>query len=102
MSDRGMKKWMPFSSLVEQHSYLNKMKSTKSNVEKPMLSEDQQSEINNLLVNYNNELIEISYYKGGKILNINGFIKKIDYIDKCIQINHMQIKLENIIFIKKL
>ena len=25
MSDRGMKKWLPFSSLVEQSTYLDKM-----------------------------------------------------------------------------
>lgn len=102
MSDRGMKKWMPFCSIIEQKDYLNKMKQDKNNVELPILSEDQQTEINDLLSNYSSEMVNVSYYKCGKILNKKGIITQINRIDKYIKINSSLIKLENIIFIKKL
>ena len=37
MADRGMKKWLPFASLVEQGEYLSKMMYEKYKIEKPIV-----------------------------------------------------------------
>ena len=37
MSDRGMKKWAPFSSLIEQSTCLEEMRYQKNKIEKPLI-----------------------------------------------------------------
>ena len=55
MSDRGMKKWAPYKSLVEQEKYLKKAHDDNEKIERPILSSDEMEEINEKLVNYSNE-----------------------------------------------
>ena len=62
MSDRGMKKWAPFSSLIEQSSVLNEMFYEKNKKAKPQISSERASKINQILSNYGGEKIKIKYY----------------------------------------
>jgi len=44
--DRKMMKWMPFNALLEQGDHLQDLLNGRSKKEMPLLSEDQQSELN--------------------------------------------------------
>ena len=55
MSDRGMKKWAPYKSLIEQDVYLNKMKKEKEKISKPIISSEEAENINEILTNYHGE-----------------------------------------------
>ena len=82
MSERGMKKWAPYKSLIEQESYLNKLHENNQKVEKPRISSDEAELINEILVNYQGEVLLITYWRGGKINTISAILKKIDPLNK--------------------
>ena len=66
MSDRGMKKWAPYKSLIEQEKYLNKAKQNSEKETRPQISSDEAELINEILVNYHGEELEILYWRNGK------------------------------------
>ena len=78
MSDRGIKKWAPYKSLTEQDFTLKEHKEKEEKIEKPTISAEFAEEINNILVNYSGETLEIGYYKNGKILKVISKVKTID------------------------
>lgn len=78
MSDRGMKKWAPFSSLIEQSTCLEKMKYEKNKIDKPLISSERAEKINQILVNYAGQEVEIKYYYDGYIYTITTTIKRVD------------------------
>ena len=82
MSDRGMKKWAPYKSLVEQDYTLKSQKEKRQKVEKPKISVDFAEEIDNILQNYNGEELMIKYYRNGIITTVIDTIKKIDQYEK--------------------
>ena len=82
MSDRGIKKWAPYKTLSEQDFTLKAHKEKEEKIEKPTISADFAEEINEILVNYHGENLLIKYYKNGKILEIEGIIKKVDSFEK--------------------
>ena len=78
MSDRGMKKWAPFKALSEQEDSLKKLQTRSERVPRPLLSIDQEEEINDILVAYRGQEVKISYYRNERIYCINTVIEKID------------------------
>ena len=52
-SDRGMKKYAPFASLIEQSICLNEMRYKKNKIYKPKIVNERTDKINKILVNYN-------------------------------------------------
>lgn len=80
--NRGMKKWAPYKSLNEQIDFINKMRYEKNKKERPLLSPDQEEEINRILVNYNNELCEITYWEDGYTYQVKAPIYRIDVEQK--------------------
>ena len=78
MSDRGIKKWAPYKTLSEQDFSLKGHKEKEEKIEKPTISAEFAGEINEILVNYSGELLDIEYYKNGKIFKVTDRIKKID------------------------
>ena len=82
MSERGMKKWAPYKSLVEQEKYLKKAHDDNQKLERPQLSSDEAELINEILVNYQGEELIISYWRDNKINTISAVLKKIDVINK--------------------
>lgn len=103
MSDRGMKKWAPYRSLVEQMPSLEKTKQKKTQIEKPLISNEEAECINEVLVNYQGEELFIAYFRNGKLYEENIFIKKIDiYEKKLVLPNRRSIKLSEIVKLEKL
>ena len=82
MSERGMKKWAPYKSLVEQEKYLKKAHDDNNKQVRPTISSDEAEEINEILVNYAGEEIVITYWRNEKINTVSSIIKKIDPVNK--------------------
>ncbi len=82
MSDRGMKKWAPYKSLVEQEKYLNRLKENIEKVERPQMSSDEAELINEILTNYQGEELTITFWRNDKINTITSPLKKIDVDNK--------------------
>ena len=78
MSERGMKKWAPYKSLIEQEKYLKKASQKNEKQERPQISSDEAENINEILVNYHGEELEISYWRNDKINTISSILVKVD------------------------
>jgi len=78
MNERGMKKWAPYKSLDSQADYLAKMRYQKAKVEKSKLMEENANSINQILVGYHGQEVEVSYYEMGYINKIRGIITNIN------------------------
>ena len=103
MSDRGIKKWAPYKSLVEQDFTLKEQKNKVEKVEKPTISAEFAEEINEILVNYHGEELLIEYYRNGTIFSINDTIKKINQYEKKLVLSSKRtIMLSELVSISKI
>ena len=101
MSDRGMKKWAPYKSLQEQWTTLDALHKSEERVEKPTISNEVAEEINDKLVNYRGQELELYYYKNGRILKEKSTIKKIDAFNKKLILdNKVTININDLVGIK--
>ena len=82
MSERGMKKWAPYKSLIEQEKHLKKAHQDNEVIARPVISSDEAEEINEILVNYHGEELEVSYWRNDKINTISTILVKIDPVNK--------------------
>ena len=100
--DRKMMKWMPFNALLEQGDHIQDLLNGRSKKEMPLLSVDQQSELNyKLEVAYlfKNEVL-VTYYKDGEIYKIQGIITRTDIYNKLIFIDEAYVSALQIINIE--
>lgn len=101
MSDRGMKKWAPYKTLQEQWETLDNIHKSEQKVEKPKISNEEAEAINDVLVNYHGQELEIIYYKNGRLLKEKSIIKKIDAFEKRLVLdNHKIIYLKDLVGIR--
>ena len=91
MSGRGMKKWAPYKSLKEQWSTLDDVHNDEKKIEKPTISNEEAEEINEILVHYHGQEVEISYFRNGEIKKEIGFIKKIDTFERKIYLTNRKV-----------
>ena len=84
MSDRGMKKWNAYKALIEHTDALRDLERNREVHERPILSIDQEEEINDILVNYHGQEVKITIWKNNKIYEICGVIQKIDPMNRCL------------------
>lgn len=82
MSDRGMKKWAPYKSLIEQDPAIMQMRKERNKVDRPIISNEVAEEINEILTNYHGEMLRIKVYKNGEINYIETTLSKIDPYDR--------------------
>ena len=102
MSDRGMKKWAPYKSLVEHDPAINKMVDNKKKIQKPKISNEEAEAINEILQTYSGELLIITTYKDGELINTETTLKKIDPNDhKLILPNRKSISLHDVVGIER-
>ena len=98
MSDRGMKKWAPFSSLIEQATCLEEMKYQRNKVSKPVLTEDQMEKINYVLQSYQKgQIVKIKFYHDGYLYVINTTIKRIDLENRKLILEKGKLDFSNLI-----
>ena len=95
---RKMIKWQPFSELNEYQDAINKLVDSQSNIDKPLISEDSEKEIDYLLKKslIEKKEIEIYFYQQKQIVKIKGIVIKIE-LEKVILENHKLIPLKNIV-----
>ena len=87
MSDRGMKKWNAYKSLPEHDPAIRGTIGERYKVPRPVISSEEAEMINEILVNYNGELLDIEYYRNEELLNVTDTIKKIDTLSRKIQLS---------------
>lgn len=97
MSNRGMKKWAPFSSLVEQSTVLEEMFYEKGKQEKPSISSERAAKINQILTNYHGETLRISYYYDGYVYQLVSPIKRVDTYNRKLIFEERNIAFTNIV-----
>ena len=98
MSDRGMKKWAPYKSLIEQDPALLQMEKNRERKPKPIISEEVAEDINEILTNYHGENLLFKIYKNGEIIELESTIIKIDpYERKLILQEHKIIYLKDLV-----
>ena len=103
MSDRGMKKWAPFSSLIEQATCLEEMKYQRNKIDKPILTDDQIEKINYVLQSYQKgQRVKINFYHDGYLYYIENEIKRIDLENKQLILTNGKLRFENILDIDNL
>ena len=78
MSERGMKKWAPYKSLIEQEKYLKKASQNNEKQVRPQISSDEAENINEILVNYHGEELNITFWRNEKLNSIASILVKID------------------------
>lgn len=103
MNNRGMVKWAPFNSVINSNSVINKLKQEAKKIKKPILSEEQITIMENIIIESFNDASEvvIHYYKNEYDNVIIGKIIKIDPISKYITINDKKLYFNNIMQIFK-
>lgn len=100
---RGMVKWLPFKSLVGQEKYIEELKNEKSKAERPILSEDQKEEINDVLISLlKNESVVITYFNNGRIISKEEIFIKCDLNNRRIYFKNISFDINNLLKIKKL
>lgn len=93
---RGMKQYLPFSSLVEQATSLEEMSKKRQKIEKPQVSLEQASKINRILTTYKGQELTMKIYLDGVIYDYSGKIK-VYPSKKTFRIRTYEIPLRNII-----
>ena len=93
-----MKKWAPFSSLIEQATCLEQMKYERNKIEKPILTPDQIEKIELALQNYQKgQIIKINFFNNGYLYEIETSIKKIDVENRCLVLDKGKLGFDKII-----
>ncbi len=100
MSDRGMKKWAPYASLIEQKGVMAKMLYNRKKVARPHISHDQAELIERQLIQYQGEHLNITYFDDGFILKMVTTITKIDSFHRLIVCDDVTISYCDIIAIE--
>ena len=100
MSDRGMMKWAPYRSLVEQSEFLEQMRYQKNKKPRPTITDDQAEEINRVLQNYKGEIVSITYYSDGYTYLIKTKIKKIDVENQQLILPEGKLKFRDVVKIE--
>ena len=101
MSERGMKRWLPFKSLVEQGSYLDKLIYEKYKIDKPQVSVEQAEKIDRILKEYDkNSELKFKLYIDGYLYIFTGKIERINKQKKLIYLNDLELPIKNIIDIE--
>lgn len=104
-NDRGVIKWTPFNSIVNQRQMIDNLINEKNKTNKPKLSQEQIEKNEQLLIEafYEQIKIKIDYFKEGFILSTYSEISNIDYTFKKIYLkNHKSLLFNQIIKISML
>lgn len=101
--DRKMLKWMPFSALTEQGTYLQDLLSQKTKVEMPILSADDYAYMNYIIDEALalNQAVLVTYFNHGKKEMIEGKISQCQVYNRTIQINDHLLNASQIMSIEK-
>ena len=96
-----MKKWAPYSSLIEQATCLEEMKYQRNKISKPILTEDQKEKINYVLQSYQKgQIVKIKFFNDGYLYFISSTIRRIDLENRKLILEQGKLDFANIIDIE--
>lgn len=100
--DRGMIKWQPFNSVVNNKELINSLMKEKAKVKPPAKSEEEINALEEKIIDayFMQEKINITYYQNGFIKKVSGTIKKIDHVYKMIYLENQRLLFHQIITIE--
>ncbi len=102
MSDRGMKKWNAYRSLPEHDPVVKKIIDNQYKVSKPMISSEEAEIINEILMTYQGEELDVSYHRDGYIHELKNIKVKIDpYNRQLILEDRSKIKFNEFVSLKR-
>lgn len=92
-NDRGVIKWMPFNSIVEEQKLIEQLVKDKNKITKPNLSQEQIQKNEEKLIEafYEKIRVTIEYFQAGYLLKTTSKILKIDTISQKIYLEKQQI-----------
>ena len=90
-STRGMVKYSPYQSLVEQAQYLSAMRNRRKTAPKKTIFSDEAEEMNEILVHYDGEEVIAEYWSEGRVCFIEGRILSIDIYAQALCIEGIRI-----------
>jgi hypothetical protein len=97
---RKMIKWKPFNTLLKYKDILE-IEKKRQLVDKPVIMEDRIYEINDVLKSVNSStLVRVKYFNKGMLLYKEGYVSKIDTIEKYILIDRFRIYFRELIKIE--
>jgi hypothetical protein len=99
MSDRGMKKWAPYASLIEQKGTISSMKNKRGQFKKPLLSQEMANDINAVLLIAKNKDVIVDYFLEGNKYQVSGIVTKMNYDQKWLVINDITISFATLLAI---
>jgi hypothetical protein len=99
MKERGMKKWAPYASLIEQKGTVVRMKEARNHQPKPLISQEQAQDINEVLTSCYRAEVKLTYFRSGQSFVITGVVEKIDYDQKYLHIDGQFIEFKEIILL---
>lgn len=100
--DRGMMKWMPYQSLIEQGSALARMRYEKSKSPRPHIARERAEEINEIIAHYARERVRARYWEDGYLYRIEGTIDDICVYSRCLRIHGKTIPFANLIELQRI
>ena len=101
MNDRGMKKWAPYASLIEQKGSLAMMRHERSKVKRPHISADQAELIERQLVAYDGSALTITFFDDGFIKTCRTKIIRIDPLLRQIECEERRIAYKDILSLQE-
>ncbi len=84
MSDRGMKKWVPYASLIEQGRYVRQVRQHHRMIQRPHLASDQAQQIERVLTSPIQNPYHVTYFHDGCIQHALLCIKTIDMVNQTV------------------
>lgn len=99
MKDRGIKKWQPFNSCFSSADVLKEISCSKAQKEPPLLSEDQLINIEEKIKDafFLGTKINIKIFYNGKIIEKSGKVENINFQEKKICLNRVNIYFKQIL-----
>ncbi len=92
MHDRNNIKWAPFNSVINGQDVIKEINEEKSRINKPILSEDQLEELENIILEVlsNQSTIELIFYRNNHFYKVTGKITSVNTAQKKITINNQK------------
>jgi hypothetical protein len=100
MSERGMKKWAPYASLIEQKGTIQQMKQQRARITKPLLSQEMAMEINGQLLQSKGQHVHLTFFENQNKKILKGVVEKIDFDQKWLTINQKTVTFRSILSMK--
>lgn len=85
---RGMMKWAPFATMPQQFSNIAQMIENQNKVDKPVLSDDQLTELDMMLTLYMSQpsSCTIKLYEDGYIKEYECIVESVDHIERTVAV----------------